>query len=658
MVVLKKQINNNSTFSVNTIRVLAAEIISKAKSGHTGIALGAAPIMYALFHDHLVVNPTQPQYFNRDRFILSAGHGSALLYATMLVCRYSSIKMDDIKNFRQLGSKCPGHPEKHLLEGVEFSTGPLGQGIATAVGMAIAETKLAAQINKYNQLINHHTYALCGDGCLQEGVAQEAMALAGRLKLNKLIVLYDSNRIQLDGKVNDSTNFNVRKLASAYHWHYIKVPNANNTAWVSNAISQAKNSGRPTIIECCSNIGFGSALQDTNACHGVPLNPQQLIDLKQKLEYNVQSFVVHPTVISDMDELKFRGIKHQQEFNLGLQKIEARDLPLYNYILSLEENKFNFDLNWYKLNDEKAKIATRHLISSTIQPFIENNKTVMVGAADVSASTMVKAVRGYSYDVKKRDGQNILYGVREFAMAAISNGIVAHGGLKSICSTFLAFSDYCKNAIRLAAISQVPTIYIFTHDTITVGEDGPTHQPIEQLWSLRLIPNHNLFRPFNQSETIAAIESAISSTTTPTTIIGSRGDFESIPSSIELARKGGYILVDAKHHTLNIVAAGSEVETAIQVAKLLSKNSVSARVISMPSTNIFDQQPEEYRLSVIDKKPTVCIEFGSTPPWYKYGDLVIGIDQFGQSGKPADVVKHFNLTPQDIADKILAWLKK
>lgn len=652
--IFKKQINEFSTLCVNTIRVLAAEAITKAKSGHPGIALGAAPIIYSLFRNHLNVNVNDPFYFNRDRFVLSAGHGSAMLYAAMLISGYKSIAMEDFKEFRQLNSKCPGHPENHILPGIDVGTGPLGQGIAIGVGMAIAEAKLAHKFNKYGKFINHNTYVLFGDGCLEEGVAQEAIAIAGRLKLNKLIMLYDSNKIQLDGKVSDSTNYKVRQLFKANNWNYLHVSNGNNTASVSNAIARAKLSTKPTVIEINTIIGFGSRFQNTNKIHGSPLNDEQIKELRENLNYKIPPFVIHPSVTDDMKIVSKRGITAQKNFNLGLQKLELKDLNLYNEYIRIAENKFNFDLNWYTNFQVKPEVATRTLFSDVLQPALENNDTFFVGAADLTASTLIKANKSIPFSNSHKEGQNIYYGVREFAMASINLGITAHTGCKCITSTFLSFSDYCKNAIRLAAIEHVPAINVFSHDSLTVGEDGPTHQPIEQIPSLRLIPNHSLFRPCNLSECIYALQYALLSTDKPTTIITSRGTFKQYPSDIEEVKRGAYIIYSCDNHQLTILSTGSEVATAIEVAELL-KDQIKIRVVSIPSVDVFEQQGSTYKDSIIDKNPIVSIELSSTAPWYKYADLTIGIDQFGKSGKPNDILNHFDLTPEKIKDKILIW---
>lgn len=656
---IKRQISRFSNLSVNTLRLLSVEAIANAKSGHPGIALGAAPIMYALFRDHLNVNPKNPDFFDRDRFVLSAGHGSALLYATMLISRYKCITIEDLKKFRQLNSITPGHPENELLKGVEIGTGPLGQGIAMGVGMAMAEAKLAAKFNQYDKLIHHYTYVLFGDGCLQEGVAQEAIAIAGKMKLNKLIMLYDSNQIQLDGKVNQSTKFNVKKLFKANGWNYIRVYNANNTADVSKAIRRAKGftNHKPTVIECSSIIGYGSRFANSNSVHGSPLNEEQIKELRETLNYKIPSFTIHENVFNDMNAILRRGELCQQRFNNRLMQLESKNIDLYSECIALIENKFNFHTSWFDAYQPKQEMATRNLISDLLQQIAQNNSTLMVGSADLFSSTLAVYKNGLAFDASNHNGQNIYYGVREFAMCAINNGIVAHGGLKAIGSTFLSFSDYAKAAIRLAAISQVPSINIFSHDTLTVGEDGPTHQPIEQISSLRLIPNHNLFRPCNKAESIVALECAMNSKTKPTTIITSRGTFNQFDSNINNARKGGYIFRDEIENDINIISCGSEIDVAIQVSELLKQKNIKAKIISMFNTNIFDQQEDEYKIQVINNKPTISIEFGSTPLWHKYAQLCIGIDEFGKSGKSKDVLQHFNLTPAQISIKIEDWYK-
>lgn len=650
-----KYISKYTELSVNTIRVLGVEAISKANSGHPGIVLGAAPIMYSLFRNHLNVNPKNPNFFNRDRFVLSAGHGSALLYATMLVSGFSSISMDDLKNFRKLDSKTAGHPENILLPGVEVSTGPLGQGVAMAVGLAIAEKKLANRFNAYTNLIDHYTYCLFGDGCMEEGIFYEAISIAGKLNLNKLIMLYDSNKIQLDGKVEDSTKTNVKKLFKSVGWNYIKVSDANDVNGVSSAIAKAKRSRKPTVIECCSVIGYGCRLQNTNKCHGAPLTPEQVNELRSNLKYKVPPFTIHNNVLSDFSILEKRGKKFQKEFNLNINIIENKNLSLYKEFFDLIQNTYNFSIEWYKNNQHIDKGATRNIFGDVLQTYLENNPTMLTLNADLSGSTKVTYKKSLAVNKDFFDAQNINLGVRELAMEAIGNGICAHVGCRAIGSTFMSFSDYCKPALRVGAISHLPMVTVYSHDSITVGEDGPTHQPIEQLQSLRAVPNHYVIRPANYDECVAALYLINQNKTRPISVITSRGDFKQYQGSFVDALKGGYIIKENKKHDINIIATGSEVAVAFDVCERLAKKSIKAQIISMPCLELFNEQSEKYIDSVLGNKPIVSIEYGTTAAWYKIADYAVGIDQFGKSGKPDDVVNYFKLDGKQISDKIIKW---
>lgn len=645
--------------SIDTIRMLSVEAISAANSGHPGIALGAAPIMYALFKYHLVFNPKIPNFFNRDRFVLSAGHGSALLYSTMLVFGYDSIKMDDLKNFRQLNSKTAGHPENILLPGVEVSTGPLGQGVAMAVGMALAEQKLAHLYNKRCDLIDHYTYCLFGDGCMEEGVFYEAISIAGKYKLNKLILLYDSNNIQLDGKVQDSTNTKIKTLFKSVGWNYIKVANGNNYQAISNAIARAKtHKNAPTIIEIKTTIGYGTQYKNSNSVHGSPLKENDIAELRKKLNYKVAPFKIHSSVTEDVSIFAKRGFSKQQEYNKKLNLIESVDTKLYDEIINATQNKFNFLSSWYNDAPHTDLVSTRKLFGDVLQKVFLNNHNVFVLNADLSSSTKITAQKTIPFSPKFKSGQILNVGVREFAMCAIENGIVAHGGIKAFGSTFLSFSDYLKPAIRLAAISHIQPINVFSHDSIMVGEDGPTHQPIEQISTLRMIPNHILFRPCNLTECLVALYYAMSNQSAPISIITSRHDFKQHNSNFLDAVNGAYVIKDTNNHDVTLIASGAEVDNAIRVSKILEDNKINARVVSANSMEIFLKQDQKYIEKILDDKPKISIEFGSTYYWSKFCDYSIGIDTFGKSGKPGDLLKYFKLTDLDIANKIIKFLKK
>lgn len=639
----KTYISDNTDFVINTIKFLGIDMINKANSGHPGIVLGAAPIMYSLFRNHIVVDPEDPKYFNRDRFVMSAGHGSALLYPVLHLSGFENPTINDLKEFRQIGSKTPGHPENFHLDAVEATTGPLGQGVAEAVGMAIAETFLAEKYNvsASNPLINHHTYCLFGDGDLQEGVAQEAIALAGRFKLNKLIMLYDSNDVQLDGWLSDSTNYNVQKLFEAYGWNYIKVQNGNKVEDISSAIDKAKQSvEKPTIIEIKTVIGDGSLNQGSSSVHGAPLKKEDIAQLKQKANYHMQEFEVDKSCYEDMSLIYKRANDSKFNYDLAIKQLSKNDQALFEEFQRVINSNFSVKEEWFE-DIKDTKDATRNTIGKVFSKLSEYIPNIIGGSADLSGSTKIKGADG-NYDYHQRSSRNINYGVREFAMQAINNGISLHGGCIPVSSTFFSFLDYNKAALRLAAVSQIRTIQVYTHDSVFLGEDGPTHQPVEQLWSARLIPNHKLFRPSNVQETIAAFIYAINSMNSPTTIIGSRLAFDYKESTVEESLKGGYVIhYPSSEIKVSLLATGSEVETAIKVSNMLDQNGIGCQVISVPCVELFLSQSKEYINSIMSNYTSFSLEAGSSLPWKAIVDHTYGIDTFGVSGTPDDIKKHF-----------------
>lgn len=655
-----RNLTNFANTTINAIRVIGAEAITNANSGHPGIVLGAAPIMYALFKCHLNIDPLNPNFFNRDRFVLSAGHGSALLYTTMHLAGFNSVSMQDITRFRQINSKTAGHPEPTLIPGVEVATGPLGQGVAMAVGMAIAERKLADTYNIYSELIDHYTYVLHGDGCFQEGIYYEAIALAGRLKLNKLIMLYDSNHIQLDGKVAETSNTKTKLFFKANNWNYIYVKDGNNYLSINKAIAKAKHSLLPTCIEVNTTIGFGSNKANQNSIHGAPLSEEEIQNLRKNLNYQYKRFEVPETVEEDFTKIiKNRAIKKGIAFNKALGVLEKNDLYKYNQLLDGTKNNFGLNLNWYKDVEFKAKDATRNTMGKVIDVAVKNLPTLMVGSADLTCSTKVGNRKIVTFNETNRNGQNIFYGVRELAMTAINNGINAHGAIRGISSTFMVFSDYAKPAIRLAAISHIPSIQVYSHDSITVGEDGPTHEPVEQINALRMIHNHYLFRPCNKAEALFALDFALKNQTSPVSIVTSRHEFNQ-PNMVDynLIACGGYLIKTNEQYDLTLVATGSEVSVALEVASLLENENLKANVVSIPCLEIFRKQDEQYINQVLGSKARFSIEYGNTSIWYQFVDYPIGINTFGKSGKPNDVVNYFDLSAEQIKTKILAILKK
>jgi transketolase len=642
--------------AINTIRFLGVDAINKANSGHPGIVLGAAPMAYKLFTTHMNIDVKKPNWINRDRFILSAGHGSMLLYAINHLSGYK-ISMDDIKNFRQIGNT-PGHPEYGHTEGVETTSGPLGQGISNAVGMAIAETHLAARFNKPNfNLIDHYTYVICGDGDLQEGVALESVSLAGHLGLGKLIVLFDSNDIQLDGEVSLAYSENTKKKFEAMGWQHILVEDGNDLLSINKAINKAKKEeNKPSIIEVKTTIGYGTSLQGTSKVHGSPIGKDEAEKLREVLNWPYKPFEVPEDVYQLFRrKVMLRGQRAHKNWKKLLEAYQveyADDAKLLNQFLNddifINENDFE-DLA--KANDE----ATRGVSGKIIQRLSEKYLNIIGGSADLTSSTKAKGADGH-YAKDHRLGRNINFGVREHAMGAIVNGMTLHGGLKVFGGAFFVFSDYMKPAIRLAAIMNIPSIFVFSHDSIAVGEDGPTHQPIEQLTGLRSVPNLNVIRPADAHETIAAWKIAMESKHTPTVVILTRQNVKNYQETSVLGVSKGAYIVSKETDQLDgiLLASGSEVELAMRAKEILKNKDVDVRVVSMPSHYMFEKQTKKYQKEVLPKrKKTLAIEMGSTMSWYKYTKDVYGIDTFGASGPMEEVLNHFNFTVDKIVEAFL-----
>ena len=652
------------TLSVNALRVVGAKIITKAKSGHPGIVLGSAPILHTLFTRFININPEDDKWFDRDRFVLSAGHGSCLLYELLSLSGYG-LSIDDLYNFRQKGSITPGHPEYGHTKGVEITTGPLGQGIATSVGMAIAENHMASKFNKSDiKIINHYTYVLCGDGDLQEGIAQEAISLAGHLGLNKLIVLYDSNDVQLDGDVNLANTENIKGKVEAMGWNHILVKDGNDCDAIAEAIKEAqKSETKPTMIEIKTIIGYGAPNSGESSVHGKPMPEEDIVKLIKNLEYPYGDMDDFPSEVKEfyMTNVKERGYKVCSSWN---EKVNQYRISYKEDYKDLE--KFMYD--GYSLNeldgiptwDKTMQPASRDVCGKVLDYLSAKLPNIMGGSADLTASTKVKGADGI-YGQSNPLGRNIKFGVREHAMAAIANGITLHGGMRGFCSGFFVFSDYLKPAVRLAAIMHLPTVFMFSHDTVCVGEDGPTHQPIEQLTMFRSMPNTNVIRPADAKEMSAAMVYAFKNKKDPVIITSTRQGLPTLDNTKEEGlEKGGYIVYKpSKKATYTIIAAGSEVALAIDAAKKLEEDGIYATVVSMPSFYLFDLQSEDYKKSIIpDKSKTFALEMGSTLSWYKYANVVKGIDTFGSSmplkyifdyygfnvdGVVADFKKGFNL---------------
>lgn len=644
--------------SVNAIRTLSIDMIETANSGHPGICMGAAPMMESLFAHKLNISSNNSKWFNRDRFILAAGHGSAMLYSTLHLSGYD-ISMEDLKNFRKLGSKTPGHPEVTHTDGVDATSGPLGQGIAQAVGMAMAEAHLAAKYNRPNfNVVDHYTYVLCGDGDLQEGVASEASSLAGHLKLNKLIVLWDSNDIQLDNGTEVATSEDIRKRYESYGWNTILVKDGNTTTDIENAIEVAKVSDKPTLIEVKTTIGFGSpAKAGTSSCHGAPLGCDEAVNTKKIYDWQLEPFTISDDIYKTFrDNTQVRGdvlVKEWDELILKYSKEYPELAQEFTRIIKGEKTEI-INLEFEMGHNEASRVSSGKAINN-INKQIPN---LIGGSADLSKSNNSTINESGIFGVEGYHNKNISYGVREFAMAAATNGLLLHGGVKAYCATFFVFSDYMKPAIRMSAIQNLPAIYVLTHDSVAVGEDGPTHEPIEQLSGLRSIPNLNVIRPCDANETQAAWNIAINSVDTPTVLVLSRQNLEVITKANETqtnVNKGGYVLQENANAQLTLIATGSEVKLALEVASMLEADGELARVVSMPSTNIFKKQSLEYRKEVLGngcKCNRFFIEMATAVEGYEFAGNVINIDTFGASGEGSKVIEHFGFTAQEIYSKI------
>ncbi len=639
---------------INTLRVVGAEMIHKANSGHPGIVLGAAPMVHTLFTRHLNINCQDEQWFNRDRFVLSAGHGSALLYLLLHLSGFA-ISIDDLKNFRQKGSITPGHPEYGHTPGVEITTGPLGQGLASAVGLAIAESYLSAKFNKNDlSIINHYTYVLCGDGDLQEGIAMEAMSLAGHLGLKKLIVLYDSNDVQLDGEVSLVNTEDTQMKMEAMGWQYLKVEDGNNVDDIDKAIAFAKGSTtKPTLIEIKTIIGYGAPNSGESSVHGKPMSAEDIQALRKFLGYTAPEFEIVDAVkeFYDTNVVK-RGYDANSSWNHQLIQY-AREYPQDYKLLC------DFMYNEVKLSDYEGmpsyeigtKESTRKVMGKLLDWLSIKLPNIIGGSADLTASTMVKGADGI-YGQANPLGRNIKYGVREHAMAAITNGITLHGGLKGFCSGFFVFSDYLKPAVRLAAIMHLPSLFFFSHDTVCVGEDGPTHQPVEHLTMFRSMPNTNVFRPADAVEMTSAMLLAFAETDCPTVIVSSRQTLLNLDcTNFEGVSKGAYIAFEPKGTPgYALITCGSELTLCIDVAKRLEQEQIFVRVVSMPSMFLFEKQSKEYKETVLPKrmKKRMAVEMGSSMSWYKYASKVHGIDVFGSSMPLKCIHEEYGFTVEEI----------
>lgn len=644
--------------SINAIRFLGLDMVNKAKSGHQGIVLGAAPIMYTLFTRHLKVTPNSTDWFDRDRFVLSAGHGSALLYATLHLSGYE-LDIQQLKNFRQLNSETPGHPEYGDTDGVEATTGPLGQGIGNAVGMALAETYLRNTFNKPKfDVINHYTYTLCGDGDLQEGVALEALSLAGHLKLSRLIVLYDSNDVQLDGPTSEAITVDMRQKMESMGWDYARVDDANDIDAIDEAITAAKKTDQPSFIEIKSVIGYGAEAAGTNKAHGNPVDDEEVEKLRKQFDYPNGPFEVSDDVYRDFFE---NVVRKNEPYHVAWQEKMDDYRELYpEQFEQLEdmmqrETSIDFEKIMSKV-DLGHQEATRASIGRILPELSEQMPSMIGGSADLSGSTKVKGING-DFTAESRTGRNINFGVREHAMAAITNGLVLHK-LRAFAGGFLIFSDYMKPSIRLSALMKIPSVFIFTHDSVAVGEDGPTHQPVEQLAVMRSTPHLVTMRPAHALEVRHAARYAFSSKRTPVALVLTR-QATTVTTDIDYDtfKKGAYVAADAENFQGVIVASGSELELALQAKDALAKEDIAVRVVSMPSMELFLKQPEKFRESILPKdKTTLAVELGAPGLWYRFADDVLGVESFGKSAPGNEVQKAFGFTAAHVAARFKSLL--
>lgn len=652
---------------VNTLRTLSIDAIQRANSGHPGLPMGAAPMAYVLWTRHLKINPkTHMNWVNRDRFVLSAGHGSALLYSLAHLAGYD-VSMDDLKNFREWKSNTPGHPEYGCTDGVEATTGPLGQGISMAVGMAMAEAHLGKKFNREGYpVMDHYTYALIGDGDLMEGVASEAASLAGHLKLGKLIALYDSNGISLDGKTSASFTENVGARFEAYGWQYILVEDGFNLEEIDKAIVQAKaESDKPTIIEIKTTIGYGSENQGTHKVHGSPLGEEGVAHAKEVYNWNYPPFTVPEEVSQRFKEcIQDKGVEVENKWNEMFEAYKKEYSDLAQKFSDGFSNKVPNTLgDILPQYGEDDSIATRAASQKAINALAKEVSSLWGGTADLASSNKTVIAGEGDFQPESYEGRNIWFGVREFGMACAMNGIMLHGGTRVFGSTFFVFSDYLKAAIRLSAIQKLPVIYVLTHDSVAVGKDGPTHEPIEQLASLRTIPNVQVFRPADGNETSAAWKVALETLDKPTILVLSRQNLDTLPISKEKVfdgvEKGGYVVQEAESEADGIlIATGSEVGLALKAKEELQKKGKDVSVVSLPSWERFEAQSEEYKNTVIspELKKRMTIEAGTTYGWAKYaGDhgVMIGIDEFGMSAPSDIVLRELGMSVENIVSRYL-----
>ena len=649
----------------NTIRGLSVDGVAAANSGHPGMPLGMADVCAVLWSEHMNFNPKNPKWLNRDRFILSAGHGSMLIYSLLHLYGYD-LSIDDLKAFRQWGSKTPGHPENFVTAGVETTTGPLGQGVANAVGFALAEASLAARYNREgSEIIDHYTYVVAGDGCLQEGISHEACSFAGHNKLGKLIMLYDSNNITIDGPTHISFTEDTRKRFEAYGWQVLEI-DGHDYDQINAAIAEAKKEkSKPSIIICKTIIGFGSPNRaGTSKAHGEPFPAEEIELMKEKLGLPKDKSFFIPNEISDLRaKTQEKGENLENKWNKLWENYKNKNQEAAKELENSMKGEISKEaLDIPQFGSEKA-IATRSASGTVLNHIAKYIPQLMGGSADLTPSNNTLPAGEESFSPENPKGRYIRYGVREHGMAAIMNGMALHGGVLPYSGTFFVFSDYMRPAMRMSALMEQQVVYVLTHDSIGLGEDGPTHQPEAHLWAYRMIPNMTVIRPMDANETAEAWKSALKNKKGPTCLVLTR---QNLPvydraglgwAKSEEAQKGGYVLCEDKDFEAIIIATGSEVELAVEAKAKLNEQGVKVRIVSMPSTNIFDEQPQEYKESVLPKNilKRVAVEAGVTLGWYKYVGLegrVIGLDRFGASAPYKTLYKKFGITTDAIVEAV------
>lgn len=644
----------------NAIRFLSADAIEKSKSGHPGMPLGMADVATVLFSKFIKLNPDAPRWFDRDRFVLSAGHGSMLMYSLLYLMGYEDVTIDDLMNFRQLGAKTAGHPEFGHLAGIDMTTGPLGQGISSAVGMALAERIINARFG--NDLCNHYTYVINGDGCLMEGISEEAVSLAGHLGLNKLIVLWDNNNITIDGSVDKSNSTDQLRRFESVGWNTLEIDGHDYEA-IEKAIAKAKKSDKPTLISCKTKIGFGAPTKcGTSKCHGSPLGAEEIAAMRQALNWNEDPFEVPEDILAAWRSAAKRNAEVYTQWQ---EKAQAAGKEFDDYIHDRLPTDWDKSLKALeqKAIAEQTKVATRKASQMCLEQIVPNIPQIVGGSADLAASNLtfvdgMKTVTKADYD-----GNNIMYGIREHAMGAIMNGLALHGGVIPYGGTFFVFSDYMRPSMRLAALMGIRVIYVMTHDSIGVGEDGPTHQPIEHLASYRAMPNINTFRPCDVVETAECWRIAIESARTPSILALSRQNLPMLRKSAEinLSARGGYIISgDKDNRQATLIATGSEVSLAIEAKNKLAEEGIEVAVVSMPCTELFDKQDLTYQEEILGTAPRIAIEAAAKFGWERYVGLdgdIIGMDGFGASGPANELYEYFGITAEEIVESVKNSLK-